>query len=337
MIDLLNASAHLANLLVIPGLAYASQLAFGALGVTLIFGVLRFSNFAHAEGMSLATVFCILITIWLQDAGVSLGFLPTALLALPPAILLTAAVFIGTDRALYRHFRQINARPEVFMIVSAGVMLIMNGVIRLIVGADGRTFEDGERFIFTARGFRDWSGLAEPLALKTSQSLTIVLAVAVAGGLFWFLGRTSAGRSMRAYADNRNLALLSGVDPERIVRITWVLVAVLSVLGGVLFGLDKGFRPFVYQQLLLPMFAAAVVGGLGSPIGAIVGSLIVAFSEIGLTFAWKKFLGYLLPGALAPDGMTQLLATEYKFAVSFLILVVVLLIRPAGLFGRVAR
>lgn len=139
MIDLLNASAHLANLLVIPGLAYASQLAFGALGVTLIFGVLRFSNFAHAEGMSLATVFCILITIWLQDAGVSLGFLPTALLALPPAILLTAAVFIGTDRALYRHFRQINARPEVFMIVSAGVMLIMNGVIRLIVGADGRT------------------------------------------------------------------------------------------------------------------------------------------------------------------------------------------------------
>jgi branched-chain amino acid transport system permease protein len=161
-----------------------------------------------------------------------------------------------------------------------------------------------------------------------------VLAVAVAGGLFWFLGRTSAGRSMRAYADNRNLALLSGVDPERIVRITWLLVAVLSVVGGVLFGLDKGFRPFVYQQLLLPMFAAAVVGGLGSPIGAIVGSLIVAFSEIGLTFAWKKFLGYLLPGALAPEGMTQLLTTEYKFAVSFLILVVVLLIRRPVREGR---
>ena len=139
---------------------------------------------------------------------------------------------------------------------------------------------------------------------------------------------------MRAYADNRNLALLSGVDPDRIVRLTWVLVAVLSVTGGVLFGLDKGCRPFVYQQLLLPMFAAAVVGGLGSPLGAIAGSMIVAFSELALTFAWKKALGYLLPAAWAPEGLMQFLSTDYKFAISFLILVVVLLVRPAGLFGK---
>lgn len=142
---------------------------------------------------------------------------------------------------------------------------------------------------------------------------------------------------MRAYADNRNLALLSGVDPDRIVRLTWIIVAVLSVTGGVLFGLDKGYRPFVYQQLLLPMFAAAVVGGLGSPLGAVAGSMIVAFSELALTFAWKKVLGYLLPTALAPEGMTQFLSTEYKFAISFLILVVVLLVRPAGLFGKAVK
>ena len=173
--------------------------------------------------------------------------------------------------------------------------------------------------------------------LKTSQMLTIGLAVAAALALFAFLNRTQAGRSIRAYADNRNLALLSGVDPDRVVRLTWILVAVLSVLAGVLFGLDKGYRPFVYQQLLLPMFAAAVVGGLGSPLGAVVGSMIVAFSEFALTFAWKKAITYLLPAALAPEGMMQLLSTEYKFAVSFLILVIVLLVRPAGLFGKVAR
>lgn len=337
MTDLLNALVHLTSMLILPGLAYGSQLALGALGITLIFGVLRFSSFAHAEGLSLATAVTILITLWLQGLGLSLGVLPTALLGMVLAMPVMALVFIGTDRALYRHFRGINARPEVYMIVSAGVMLIMNGVIRLVIGPDGRDFEDGARFIVTASGFRAWSGLAEPLVLKTSQVLTIGVAVLATSALFWFLNRTQAGRSMRAYADNRNLALLSGVDPDWIVRLTWILVAVLSVLAGVLFGLDKGYRPFVYQQLLLPMFAAAVVGGLGSPVGAIVGAMIVAFSELALTFAWKKALTYGLPDSLAPESMIQALATDYKFAVSFVILVIVLLVRPAGLFGKVAR
>ena len=337
MDDLLNGLVHLTSMLLIPGLAYGSQLALGALGVTLIFGVLRFSNFAHAEGISLSTAVAILFTLWLKDIGFGLGALPTALLGMCLAMPIMALIFTGIDRALYRHFRRINARPEIFMIVSAGVMLMMNGLIRLVIGPDGRSFEDGERFIVTARGFREWSGLAEPLVLKTSQAITIVLAMAVGAALFWFLNRTQAGRSMRAYADNRNLALLSGVDPDRIVRLTWILVAVLAVAGGVLFGLDKGYRPFVYQQLLLPMFAAAVVGGLGSPLGAIVGSMIVAFSELALTFAWKKVLAYVLPASLAPEGMMQVLSTEYKFAISFLILVVVLLVRPAGLFGKAVR
>lgn len=181
MTDLLNGLVHLTGMLIIPGLAYGSQLVLGALGVTLIFGVLRFSSFAHAEGLSLAIAAVILFTLWLQGMGVSLGVLPTALVGMVLALPAMAPVFIGTDRALYRHFRRVNARPEVFMIVSAGVMLIMNGVIRLVIGPDGRDFEDGERFIVTAKGFRDWSGLAEPLVLKTSQLLTAGLALAVSG------------------------------------------------------------------------------------------------------------------------------------------------------------
>lgn len=334
MTDTITAFVYLTSMLIIPGLAYGSQLALGALGLTLVFGVLRFSSFAHAESISFATVFVILITIWLQGIGIGIAPLPTALIAAILAIPIMALTLIGTDRALYSHFRRTNARPEVFMIVSAGVMLMMNGIIRLIIGPNGRNFEDGERFILTAAAFREWSGLAEPLVLKTSQALTIVLAFLAGAALFWFLARTQAGRSMRAFSDNRNLALLSGVDPDRIVRLTWILVAILCVFSGTLFGLDKGYRPFVYQQLLLPMFAAAVVGGLGSPVGAVVGSMIVAFSELGLTFAWKKFFTYLLPSSLAPDSLMQVLPTEYKFAVSFLILVIVLLVHPSGLFGK---
>ncbi|MEM7296531.1 MAG: branched-chain amino acid ABC transporter permease, partial [Pseudomonadota bacterium] len=120
--------------------------------------------------------------------------------------------------------------------------------------------------------------------------------------------------------------------PERVVMVTWIIVAALATVAGTLYGLDKSFKPFTYFQLLLPIFAAAIVGGLGSPLGAIAGGFVIAFSEVTITYAWKKVLGYLLPEALEPDGLVQLLSTDYKFAVSFAILVVVLLFRPTGIF-----
>ena len=94
---------------------------------------------------------------------------------------------------------------------------------------------------------------------------------------------------MRAYSDNEDLALLSGINPEKVVTVTWLIVAALATVAGTLYGLDKSFKPFVYFQLLLPIFASAIVGGLGNPIGAIAGGFIVAFSEITITYAWKKF------------------------------------------------
>jgi len=100
----------------------------------------------------------------------------------------------------------------------------------------------------------------------------------------------------------------------------------------VLYGLDKSFKPFTYFQLLLPIFAPAIVGGLGSPIGAIAGGFVIAFSEVTITYAWKKVFGYLAPEGMAPDGLVQLLSTDYKFAVSFVILLIVLLFKPTGLF-----
>ena len=134
---------------------------------------------------------------------------------------------------------------------------------------------------------------------------------------------------MRAYSDNEDLALLSGIDPKKVVLVTWLLVAALTTLAGVLYGLDKSFKPFTYFQLLLPMFAAAIVGGVGKPLGAILGGFIVAFSEILLTYAYKKLIGYI--AGERPEGLVQLLSTDYKFAVSFMILVVVLLWRPTGI------
>ena len=141
---------------------------------------------------------------------------------------------------------------------------------------------------------------------------------------------------MRAFSDNEDLALLSGIDPNKVVLLTWVIAGGLATFAGVLYGLDKSYRPFVYFNNMLPIFAAAIVGGIGNPFGAVVGGYVIAFSEIMITYAYKKFFVYILPEPFEPSSLVQLLSTDYKFAVSFTILVIVLLIRPSGIFkGRV--
>ncbi|WP_299612677.1 branched-chain amino acid ABC transporter permease [uncultured Tateyamaria sp.] len=331
--ELVNAFVVLSNFVLIPAIAYGSQLALGALGVTLIYGILRFSNFAHGDTMAFGTMATILITWAFQSIGISAGPLPTALLALPFGIGVCALLVLATDRGVYRFYRGQKAKPIIFVMVSLGVMFIMNGLVRFIIGPNDQRFADGERFIISVRTFKAMTGLDEGLAIRTTQGITVVTAIIVVALLFYFLNRTRTGKSMRAYSDNEDLALLSGINPERVVMVTWLIVAALATVAGVLYGLDKSFKPFVYFQLLLPIFASAIVGGLGSPIGAIAGGFTIAFSEVMITYAWKKVAGYALPEALAPDGLAQLLSTDYKFAVSFVILLIVLLFRPTGLFA----
>lgn len=332
--DFLNALVALLNFVVIPAASYGAQLAIGALGVTLIFGILRFSNFAWGDTMAFGTMIVILLTWWFQSMGLSIAPLPTALLALPFGILATMALLLGTDRVVYRFYRKQKAKPIILVIVSAGVMFVMNGIVRLIIGTEEQNFADGGRFLVSAGDFKAWTGLAEGLAIKGSTALTLVTAFITMAALFWFLQNTRTGKSMRAFSDNEDLALLSGINPDRVVQVTWIIAAILATIAGTLYGLDKSFRPFVYYQLLLPIFAAAVVGGLGSPLGAVAGGFIVAFSEVFLTYAWKKVVTYVVPESWAPDGLLQLLGTDYKFAVSFAILILVLLFMPNGIFGK---
>ncbi|WP_220749489.1 MULTISPECIES: branched-chain amino acid ABC transporter permease [Jannaschia] len=331
--DLLNALVVLGNFVIVPAVSYGAQLALGALGVTLIYGILRFSNFAHGDTMAFGTMAVILTTWGLQSIGIGFGPLPTALLALPVGIAVTAALMLGTDRLVYRFYRRAKAVPVTFVIASLGVMFVMNGLVRFIIGPDDQRFADGERFLISARDFRTLTGLDEGLAIRTTQVITVVVAVIVVAALFWFLNKTRTGKSMRAFSDNEDLALLSGINPERVVVITWLIVAALATIAGTLYGLDKSFKPFTYFQLLLPIFAAAIVGGLGSPLGAIAGGFVIAFAEVTITYPLKKVLGYLLPEAWEPASLVQLLSTDYKFAVSFVILLIVLLFRPTGLFA----
>ncbi len=336
MTDILNAIVLFANFVFVPGLAYGSQLALGALGVTLIFSILRFANFAHGDTMAFGTMCTILITWWFQNMGISFGPLPTALLALPFGIFLTILYALGTDRLIYRFYRKKKSANIILMMASVGVMFVTNGIVRLIIGPGDQRFADGERFVIRAKEFKEMTGLAEGLAIRTTQVITVVVTIMVVAALFWFLQKSRTGKAMRAYSDNEDLALLSGINPDKVVMVAWIIAAALAAIAGTLYGLDKSFKPFVYFQLLLPIFAAAIVGGIGNPLGAIAGGFVIAFSEVTITYAYRKFLAYLGPDGWAPDGLVQLLSTDYKFAVSFVILVLVLLWRPTGIFkGKV--
>ena len=333
MESLLNALVLIGNYIVVPGLAYGSQLAIGALGVTMIYAVLRFSNFGHGEIMSFGTMIVILTTFTLQDFGLSISPLPTAIVALPAGIVGAIGLCLFLDRFVYKFYRQQRASPVIYLIVSIGTMFIIGGLIRFIIGPKDRNFADGERFIMKAGAFKANTGLAEGLAIKTSQGVTVLTAFIVVGVVFWFLNYTRTGKSMRAFSDNEDLALLSGIDPDRVVRITWIITAVLATIAGTLYGLDKSYKPLVYMHLLLPIFAAAIVGGVGSPLGAIAGGFVIAFSELAITFAYKKVAAYLIGDGVFGDGLLQILSTDYKFAVSFMILVIVLLVKPTGIFS----
>ena len=334
--DFLNALILLLNYTIIPALSYGSQLALGAIFVTLIYGVLRFANFATGDMMSFGTMFAVLLTFYFQSLGINLGFLPTALLTIPFAIVMMVLYMLSIDKFVFSYYRIKKSPPVVLAMVSVGVMFVTQAIIRIIIGPFDRRFLDGEKFILKANEFKDMTGLSEGLTIKSTQAITIIVTLIVVSIMFWFLNKTKTGTSMRAYSDNEDLALLSGIDPKKVVLLTWIIAGVLATVGGVLYGLDKSYKPFVYFNNMLPIFAAAIVGGIGNPLGAFLGGYVVAFGEILITYAYKKFFTYILPESLEPNSLMQLLSTDYKFAVSFSILVIVLLYRPSGIFkGKV--
>ena len=334
--DFLNAIILLLNYLFVPALSYGSQLALGAIFVSLIYGILRFAYFTAGDLMSFGTMFTILFTWYFQSLGIGLGFLPTALIAIPFGIIITIFYVLIKDKLVFSYYRTKKSPPVMLAMVSIGTMFVTQAIVRIIIGPFDRRFFDGEKFIIRANEFKEMTGLNEGLAIKSTQVITLFVTIIVVSILFWFLNKTKTGKSMRAYSDNEDLALLSGIDPKKVVMTTWVIAAILATVGGALYGLDKSFKPFTYFNNMLPIFAAAIVGGIGNPFGAFLGGYVIAFSEILLTYAYKKFFVYLLPESLEPDGLLQLLSTDYKFAVSFSILVVVLLFRPSGIFkGKV--
>ena len=227
--DFINAIVLLLNYIFVPALSYGSQLALGAIFVSLIYGILRFAYFTAGDLMSFGTMFTILFTWYFQSLGISLGVLPTALLAIPFGIIITILYVLIKDKLVFSYYRMKKSPPVQLAMVSIGVMFVTQAVVRIIIGPADRRFFDGEKFIIKAREFKEMTGLNEGLALKSTQVITIFVTIVLVSLLFWFLNRTKTGKSMKAYSDNEDLALLSGIDPKKIVLVTWVIAGILAL------------------------------------------------------------------------------------------------------------
>jgi branched-chain amino acid transport system permease protein len=325
------------NKVVVVGLVIGSVYALGAVGVTLIAGILRFSHFAHGDVMTMGAFISFILASLLAGWGVHLP-VANGILVLPLSMLLTAIILYWFDLWFYRPLRRRGARPITLLIASIGVTMMLQGLLRLFAGTEQRSFYGTESKIIY-RIDLSWIGATRPLTLTQPQVFMIALTIICCAALALFLSRSRLGKAMRAMSDNADLAQVSGINTQLVVRTTWLIGGALACLAGTMLALDVQLKPDLAFNIILPIFAAAVVGGLGQAYGAIAGGFLVGFAETIAVFDWSvvtRPFNAFLPGFIVNAPNLALVPTEYKLTVSFVILVAVLLSRPTGIFKGVS-
>lgn len=295
----------------LQGTIFGLLLALASVGLSLIYGTTGLSNFAHAEQVSFGAVLTYFLTT--KDL-VSLPFMPFEFsigIPLIPAALIAVAISAGTgwlqDRFLWSPLRRRRVALVQQMIVSIGLSLAMLNLLQWWVG--------GRRLRLTTA--IDERFMLGPVQLGKQGLFSALIAIACLLAVSYFLLKTRLGRATRAVSDNPALAAASGIKVASIVRLVWIIAAGLAGLGGVLLGLyEQGTAFDAGARLLLLMFAAVTLGGLGHPFGALVGSLVIG---------------------IVTELSTLWLPTDLKVATALVILIGVLLVRPQGILGRAER
>jgi len=288
------------NYYLIPGITLGSIYALGAVGISMIFGILRFAHFAHGDLMTMGA-YGALTAVWIS--GIS------PLVAIPVAIVFAIVTALLCDRFFYKPLREL---PTIYTVIASfGVALILRSLIQMIWGTDSQVYSSG---------FQKPLLLLDTFRIASRHMQIIVSTIVLTILLHLFLSYSRLGRSMRAVADDPSLASVAGIDIDAVIRWTWIIGASLAAIAGVFVGLDTDVHTNLGWNMLLPMFAAALLGGIGKPLGAIVGGLIIGIAEEMVSY---PFFGYAL------------LSPSYKSAVAFVIMIALLIFRPQGLFkGR---
>jgi neutral amino acid transport system permease protein len=281
--------------LTVNGLAEGSIIAIAAVGLTLVYGILKIVNFAHGDYLTFGAYMALI-----ADKAWHLGLAPAALFA----IAMTVALSVFLEMGLWRPMRTRGAGVTSLFLTSIGLALVLRHAILLVWGGSPRSFLEGLDHSYDLHLFR----------ISQDRIVVIVIAFIVIVMVGLFLSRTRIGTAMRAISDNRDLASVSGIDPNRIITYTWILCGTLAGLSGMLLAVyQSSMTPDSGWFLLLPIFAAVVLGGVGSAYGALGAGLILGFV--------MEYSSYVVP-------------FQYKVAIAFLVMILTLLVRPQGLFGK---
>ncbi len=275
--------------LLVFGIVFGSILTLGAIGVSLIFGILRFAHFAHGDMMTVGAYFAL---IFVAQIGWPIY------MALPAAMIGAALLAILIDQSVYRRLRR--TAPVILLISSFGMALLLRAAVQLIWGTDNQVYQPGINVPYVVFDIR----------IKPDHLVIVGASVILVFAFHLFLKMTRMGKAMRAMSDNVDLARVSGIDSERVVIWTWVIGGALAAAAGVLLALDTRLNPQLGWNVLLPVFAATIVGGIGRVYGAIAGGM---------------FIG------IATELSTAVILPAYKPAVAFTLMVLVLILRPRGL------
>ena len=289
------------------GVMLGGVIALGAIGLTLIYGVLRFPNFSHGALVTLGA-YIALTVVWIWP-GQSPALGPFSfgwdlVVGLLIAMPLVGLVALALDRAVYRRLRIKNSSLVLFAMASLAMAFFVRSMIYLIWGSDFHVYYQGR----SHPALELWFGMR----IQPDQLFILGFALVLVGGLYLLLGRTRLGKAMRATANNPELAQVRGINTERVIAWSWFMSGAMAGAGGVMYGLASQLRPEMGFWLLLPMFAAVIMGTIGNPRGALVGALI-----IGVTVQVS----------------TAFMNPAYGPAVAFMLMIITLLLRPQGLFG----
>lgn len=292
----------------LDGLIAGSMIGLGAIGVTLTYSILRFSNFAHGDFMAWGAYAALAVVGVLGGSTPMkpLSFGWPLLVAMIVAMGLTALLALALDWLLFARLR---ARGQAIIVVMAsfGASMALRSLLEFMFSS---------RPTYFSRSIQMAKPLGLGIKITADQVALLVLTIMLVTAMHIFISRSQRGREMRAYAQNPALAQVVGIDVAAVVRATWIIGAALACAAGVMVGVLVQIRPLMGLSLLLPIFAAAILGGIGSVPGAVLGGLIIGLSEA----AAVQFIG-----------------AEWRAAVAFVILMAVLLVRPMGLFGRAER
>ena len=296
------------------GLIIGSVISLGAIGLSLTLSIVRFSNFSHGEllgwGGYLALSALAMFTAVNMGLAAPLGpfsFGWALLAALVVAAGLTAVLALALDTVLFKRLRKQGAITLV--IASFGAALALRNLLLFWQGGVPQYYSQNLQIAMPLVPRSVWGGLR----VTPDQIFVLVLTIVTVTALHLFLRHSTLGRSMRATAINPNLARVAGIDPERILRATWIIGGMLAAVAGVFAGITVQLRPTMGVDLLLPLFAAVILGGIGSVWGAVLGGLIVGLAE---------------------SASVAIVGAEYRAAAAFAVLILILLVRPHGLFGE---